>query len=45
MDTLSSTLITLVAVHLVREVKAGFRKEMFTGEIPRPLFVCLNLRF
>jgi hypothetical protein len=46
MDTVSVTILTVIlvlAMHLVEEVKTGFRKKMLIGEIPRPLFVGLNI--
>ena len=46
MDTMSTTiliLIVLLAMHLVEEFKTGFRKKMLIGEMPRPLFVGLNV--
>ena len=46
MDTVSVTIlivIILLAMHLVEEVKTGFRKKMLIGEMPRPLFVGLNI--
>jgi hypothetical protein len=46
MDTVSATiliLITLLALHLVEEVKTGFRKKMLLGEMPKPLFIGLNI--
>jgi hypothetical protein len=35
--------IILLAMHLVEEVKTGFRKKIPIGEMPRPLFVGLNI--
>jgi hypothetical protein len=46
MDALSATilmLIILLAMHLAEEVKTGFREKMLIGEMPRPLFVGLNI--
>jgi hypothetical protein len=46
MDTLSATilmLIILLAMHLVEEVKTDFRKKMLIREIPRPLFIGINI--
>jgi hypothetical protein len=46
MDTVSITLLVLIillAMHLAEEVKTGFRKKMLIGEMPRPLFVGLNI--
>lgn len=46
MDAVSATiliLIILLAMHLVEEVKTGFRKKTLLGEMPRPLFVGLNI--
>jgi hypothetical protein len=46
MNTVSVTIlivIILLAMHLVEEVKTGFRKKMLIGEMPKPLFVGLNI--
>lgn len=46
MDTVSVTIlivIILLAMHLVEEVKTGFRKKIPIGEMSRPLFVGLNI--
>ena len=46
MDTVSITIliiIILLAMHLVEEVKTGFRKKMLIGEMPKPLFIGLNI--
>ena len=46
MDTVSVTiliLIILLAMHLAEEIKTGFRKKMLIGEMPRPLFIGLNI--
>jgi hypothetical protein len=46
MDTVSVTILIVIivlAMHLVEEVKTGFRKKMLLGEMPRPLFVGFNI--
>ena len=46
MDTVSVTImivIILLAMHLAEEIKTGFRKKMLIGEMPRPLFIGLNI--
>lgn len=36
-------LIVVLVLHLVEEVKAGFRKKLPVGEMPLPLFIVLNV--
>jgi hypothetical protein len=46
MDALASTVLALIAVliaHLIEEVATGFRRALPVGEMPRPLFVGLNI--
>jgi hypothetical protein len=46
MDAISVTILIVIivlAMHLVEEVKTGFRKKMLIGEMPRSLFVGLNI--
>jgi hypothetical protein len=46
MDRVTSAILLLIAalvVHLVEEVKTGFRKKLPIGEMPRPLFIGINL--
>ena len=46
MDRITSAILLLIAalvVHLVEEVKTGFRKKLPIGEMPRLLFIGINL--
>lgn len=46
MDRITSTILLLIAVlvmHLVEEVKTGFRKKLPIGEMPKPLFIGINV--
>lgn len=46
MDSLTAIVLLLTAVlimHLVEEVKTGFRSRFPLGEMPRPLFVGINI--
>ena len=46
MDRITSAVLLLIAVlvvHLVEEVKTGFRKKLPIGEMPRPLFIGINI--
>ena len=45
MDRITSAILLLIAalvVHLVEEVKTGFRKKLPIGEMPRLLFIGIN---
>lgn len=35
-------LVVILIVHLVEEIKTGFRKKLSIGEMPKPLFVGIN---
>lgn len=46
MDFFSGAILLLIAalaVHLVEEIKTGFRKQFPLGEIPRTLFIGINV--
>ena len=46
MDRITSAILLLIAalvVHLVEEVKTGFRKKLPIGEMPKPLFIGINV--
>ena len=46
MDRISCTILLLVAalaMHLVEEVRTGFRKKLPLGEMPKSLFVGINV--
>ena len=46
MDTVASMILVLTAAliaHLVEEVAGGFRTKLPLGEMPRPVFVALNV--
>jgi hypothetical protein len=46
MDRITSAILLLIAalvVHLVEEVKTGFRKKLPIGEMPRLLFIGINV--
>jgi hypothetical protein len=46
MDRITNIVLLLIAVlvvHLVEEVKTDFRKKLPIGEMPRPLFVGINI--
>jgi hypothetical protein len=46
MDSVSVTILIVIiflAMHLVEEIKTGFRKKMLIGEMPRPVFISLNI--
>lgn len=45
-DSMTGTILLLIAIlllHLGEEVKTGFREKFPLGEMPRPLFVGLNI--
>ena len=46
MDRITSAILLLIAalvVHLAEEIKTGFRKKLPIGEMPRLLFIGLNV--
>ena len=46
MDRITSAILLLIAalvVHLVEEIKTGFRKKLPIGEMPKPLFIGINV--
>jgi len=36
-------LIILLILHLVEELKTGFRRKLIIGEMPRPVFITINM--
>ena len=36
-------LIILLVLHLVEEIKTGFRRKLIIGEMPKPVFIGLNV--
>jgi hypothetical protein len=46
MDRITSAILLLIAalvVHLAEEIKTGFRKKLPIGEMPKPLFIGINV--
>jgi hypothetical protein len=45
MDDLTAAIVLLTItlfIHLIEEIKTGFREKLFIGEMPRPVFIGIN---